>query len=140
MKQYKKEKTLSLASGLPNLPRLHQKKEADFGVTFRHWIEGQMPEGSQSFELKHTRGRDYLPLKEVKPEQIAYGMRIKRTGELIRVQGTRGEPDYIWIKGPAWIVIRYPKAFVIIDVDVFSNEKTASLTFTRACQIATNVV
>lgn len=111
---------------MPNLTAQHKSKEADFGVTFRKWLKtNSMP--ASAFELKHTRGKDSFPFNELKDEQIAYALQAK-TGVLVRVIGSNGEPDYIYLKDtPAYVVIKYPDFFCFIDIDTFLKEKETSL-------------
>ena len=99
-----------------------------------------------AFELKDTRGANSLPFSSVEDHQINYGDAIESdTGVFIRVQGTNGEPDYIYLRGePSYIVIRYPDYFCIITLDAFKAEKKTStrksLTGERAVQIAVRTV
>lgn len=131
---------------LPKLPKQNKKKEADFGVRFRHYVESTtgMPIGS--YELKDTHGKDSLPFDAVEPSQLAYGHMIQsEKGAFIRVQGLRGEPDYIYLKlTQAFVVINYPDCFVIVEMDAFVKEKTESkrksLTSSRAKEIAWKVI
>jgi hypothetical protein len=64
-------------------------------------------------------------------------------GVLLRVQAVaKGMPDYVYLRNaPAWIVIKYPTAFEIIDVETFIMErdrsKVKSLTHQRAREIST---
>jgi penicillin-binding protein-related factor A (putative recombinase) len=127
---------------LPPLPKQHKQQEADFSVKFRHWLEAN-PRISSSFEIKNTRGKNYLNYSEIKPEQINYAQAIQdnNKGVLIRVQGMSGEPDYIYLRNePALFVIKYPKAFCIINVNNLVHEmktyKKKSLDFSRAQAIA----
>lgn len=126
---------------LPELPKKHGSQEADFGLVFRKWIEAVLPP-TASFEHKTSRGSDRFPFYEVKDLQIGNALKIKGKGNLIRVQsGTPGAPDYIWLKAePAYVVIEYPKGFVLIDIDDFLNEKrvsvSKSLTYNRAIEIS----
>jgi len=131
---------------MPPLPKQHKQKEADFGVRFRHYVESHpgMPIGS--YELKDTHGKDSLPFDTVEPSQLAYGHMIQsEKGAFIRVQGLRGEPDYIYLKlTQAFVVINYPDYFAIIEMDAFVKEKAdskrKSLTSIRAKEIAWKVV
>jgi len=127
---------------LPPLPKQHKKREADSSIKFRHWLEAN-PRISSSFEMKDTRGKNYLNYSEIKPEQIAYALAIQegKKGVLIRVQGMSGEPDYVYLRNePALFVIKYPKAFCIINVNNLVHEmktfKKKSLDFSRAKDIA----
>lgn len=129
---------------MPPLPKQNKKREADFGVEFRHWIE-KNPRYSCSLEIKRTV-TDSIPFSEIKPEQIAWALSISGPkGALIRVQGLTGEPDYIWCCNmPAYVVIRYPKSFYLIHIDAFVLEKQQSkrrsLSSARAQKISTIVV
>lgn len=126
---------------LPELPRVLNKREANFSLKFREWIE-KNPRFSCTLEIKQTT-TDSIPFSDVGESQLAYGLRIKSDeGVLIRVIGTNGEPDYIWCRNmPAFIVIKYPKGFVLIDVETFILEKNRSkrksLTWDRAKDICT---
>jgi hypothetical protein len=125
---------------LPELPKQHKKKEADFGIDIKHKTEEIRP-STHSLELKHTRGKDSLPFSEVTDDQIAFANSISSDkGAWIRVIGLRGEPDYIWLKNePAYIVIKYPLGIVYITIANFLHEKETSkrksLTWDRACEI-----
>jgi penicillin-binding protein-related factor A (putative recombinase) len=127
---------------LPDLPKQHKKKEANFAIYFRHWLE-KNPRHSASFEMKDTRGRKSLPFSEIKPEQIAYAQAIgeNKKGVLIRVQGMAGEPDYVYLnQQPAYFVVRYPDFFCLISVGnlLFEKQKKAkSLSVERALAICT---
>jgi len=122
-----------------------KRREAKFSILFRHWIMAN-PQVSCTFEMKDTRGKDYLPFSEVKEHQIDYGLAIKgQHGVLMRVQGINGEPDYSYFRNaPAWVVIKYPKFFCIVDVEKFHEEhiiyKQKSLSIERARRIAREVV
>lgn len=119
---------------LPSLPKQNQHKEADFGVTFRHWFKDKQFE-SCSFELKDTRGKDSFNLSELKEAQRNHGQANKSDkGNLIRVSvGTTGTADYLYLRNAyAYIVINYPKSFVVCDIDDICNIKGKSLTYEQA--------
>ena len=130
---------------LPPLTKQNEKKEADFGVVFRHWIEDNKMD-TCAFELKHTRGEDSLPFREVKAKQIAYATEIESDkGCLIRVIGHNGEPDYIYLrKEPAYFLIRYPEFYCIVKRSQFLDERASSkrksLTSKRAREISLKVI
>ena len=117
------------------------KREAKSGVLFRHWLKAN-PQFDCSYEMKDTRGKDYLNFSAVKDNQISYAQAIQSDkGTLIRVQGTNGEPDYVYLRSaPAYIVLKYPKSFQIIKIREFLLEKSSSerksLTEARAKHIA----
>ena len=133
---------------LPALPRQHKTKEADFGLTFRTWWESPAcpVTWSASFELKQCEG-EALPFSDVKASQVAYATRIASPrGALVRVQGLRGEPDYIGMRAEAsYIAISYAgRGFVVVRAAAFVRERDASprrsLSWERAAAIAEHVV
>ena len=110
---------------LPDLPKKHKRKEADFGLKFRKWISAN-PTASGTFELKDTRGKASFYFAELTEEQIAHALRSKgKNGNLIRVEvGNPGAPDYVYFRNAyAWIVIKFPKTFHVIDIETFLLEK-----------------
>lgn len=130
---------------LPELPQRNKKEEADFGLRFRKWwvLHGK----DAPYELKDTRGKNYLNFKEITEDQIAFALACGTDkGVLVRVErGTVGASDYIGIKNKvAFFVLKYPKGFTIITVNNLLHEKEThkrkSLTFERACSISTTFV
>lgn len=111
---------------LPALPKQNKKKEADFGLYLRRWLK-EHPQFSMAMELKQTEGNS-IPFKEVKDEQLAYAFKIRSNeGVLIRVLGTNGEPDYIWLRNmPSYIFVKFPKFFCAISPDVWVSLKERS--------------
>ncbi len=127
---------------LPQLPKKIKRKEADFGLWFKAYdAEHNLPTGS--YELKQTEG-DSIPFSCVDQLQIDSALRTQsKKGNLVRVErGTVGTADYLKHREEkAYIVIKYPSLFVIIDINVFLKEKEQSkrksLTSERACAIST---
>lgn len=140
-------KTLFRQNGLPDLPKKNRKREADFGLVFRKLIEKNLPKDSYAFELKDTNGKSYFNFNELGEDQINHALRNKsKKGNLIRIiNGTKGSPDYVYLKNCVYsfIVIRYPNIIVAIDIDDFINEKEKSnrksLTESRALEISSIV-
>lgn len=119
-----------------------KKREADFGVLLRHWVMANPLKHTATFETKQTTGSS-IPFSCFESNQIIYAQAIRESpkGVFIRVQGTSGEPDYIYLyKEPSFVVIRYPKTFHVIGVDAFLIEreksKRKSLTEDRARAIS----
>lgn len=106
------------------------KDEAKFTPRFRSWLRAN-PQVSGAFELKHTRGKDYLPFREVVEHQL---------DALLACVGDRGfsykiSDDSIGAKpfdllyyrnSGAYIVISYPDFFCLITVKKFIKEKENS--------------
>ncbi len=122
---------------------VYMNHEAKSSILFRHWLKAH-PFMTCTFEMKDTHGKDSLPFSEVKQEQLDYGMAIKsKKGVLLRMQAVaEGMPDYAYFRNaPAFVVIKYPKSFEIIDVETFALErdrsKKKSLTKERAEAIST---
>jgi len=127
---------------LPDLPKQNKHKEADFGLKFRKWID-ENPMASSSFELKDTRGKDYFNFEELGDDQINHALRNKgKKGNLMRITvGTVGAPDYVYLRNAyAFVVIKYPRFFCLIEIETFLLEKKRSkrksLTSVRAKEIA----
>jgi hypothetical protein len=129
---------------LPDLPKQNKTNEAEFGLKLKKWMKNN-PMFSCSLEAKQTCTNS-IPFKEVTNEQLAWGMSIRSNeGIMVRVQGSSGEPDYIWCRNmPSFIMIKFPKFFCLIAVPVFIMEKEKSkrksLTAERAVAIAVKVV
>ena len=129
---------------LPNLPKQIKKREADFGIRLGHWL-AKNPQHSCAYELKQTTGSS-IPFDALEVQQIAYLKNINSgAGALLRIPGTRGEPDYVWLRNfPASVVIRFPREFSLISIETFLLEKRRSsrksLTVQRAREISTVTV
>lgn len=122
-------------------------KEADFSILLRHYLKANPLPVSCPLEIKDTRGKDSFYYAELKEEQINNALASKSNkGNLIRISvGTIGAPDYCYFRNsPAYIVIRYPRGFVFIDVENLLYEKSVSkrksLTWERAQVISIRTV
>lgn len=123
------------------------KQEADFSVRLRHYMKAHPLPVSCPLEVKDTRGKDSFSYAELKEEQINNALASKSDrGNLIRISvGTVGAPDYCYYRSsPAYVVIKYPKGFVFIDIETFILEKETSkrksLTWERAQDISIRTV
>ena len=120
-------------------------KETQFGLLFRHWFMANPMRGT--FELKQT-ATDSWPFSALEQHQNDFSVAIRHSkkGVLIRNEsGTVGAPDYSGhYQDPAYIVIKYPLGFVLVDIDTLNLEhgrsKRKSLTWNRAKEIAWKVV
>lgn len=129
---------------LPSLPKQIKKREADFGLVFRTWIT-KHPQVSSAWELKQTTA-DSISFSCVEDQQLLWLEAINSSkGALIRVQGTSGQPDYLYLRNaPAHIFIKFPKVWCAITISTWILEKERSkrksLTVDRAREIAVKVV
>ena len=101
------------------------------------------PQRTCAFEMKDTRGKPSFYLKEWKDAQrnFAEAIRYGKKGVLIRTEGVEGLPDYVYLRNePSYVVIKYPKGFVIIDGATLALEKSSSLTYGRAKEISALVI
>lgn len=122
------------------------KREAEFQTLFRHWLRAN-PMQSAAFELKQTR-TDSLAFSAVEPHQVLALQTAKGRGILYKIpDDSRGiKPfDMVYLRSAsAFVVIRFPRCFCIIDVDVFEKEsrisERKSLTVERAKSIAHRTV
>lgn len=129
---------------MPPLPKIKNKKEAKFGLTFRTWLsKNAMPSGA--YELKQT-STNSIPFNIVSESQISALLQAKSSKGLIfkPSDDTRGTKpcDYLYLRNAcAWIVIKYPKSIEFIAIDTFVLEsersKRKNLTAARAHEIAT---
>jgi hypothetical protein len=118
------------------------KREAKFTQTFRHWLMVN-PMHSAAFELKQTVS-DRLPFKDVKPHQIDGLLAVKKNQLLYKLpDDSRGVKPFDMVllaQSGAFVVIKYPHEFVLIDVEMFVEEAQwsieKSLTSKRASEIA----
>lgn len=121
------------------------QQESKSSLRFRHWVRANGKRlMSGSYEVKDSRGKNYLSFKEIKEEQINHALANQsERGNLIRISsGTVGGADYNFFrKSTAWFVIFYPEVFHVISVENFLFERdrstNKSLTEQRARAIAT---
>lgn len=128
---------------LPSLPKRNNKKEADFGLVFREYINKKRWPVSADFELKDSRGKDRIPYSEIRDDQWDSAARsLSDKGNLMRISvGTPGAPDYAYRRNaPTYVVIRFPKSCEVISFETLALErersKAKSLTWERAREIS----
>jgi hypothetical protein len=115
------------------------KHEANFSLIFRHWLKANYHKfESCSFEMKDSRSKNVFLVSELKEEQRNHALACKSDkGNFMRTTGTTGIADYIFLRNAyAYIVLRYPKAFYIIDIDDILLFKGKSLKETDAWLMA----
>jgi penicillin-binding protein-related factor A (putative recombinase) len=121
-------------------------KEKDFTLLFRHWLKAH-PMYSGAFELKQTTKESIL-FSAVAEHQINALLAVKRGQFLYKIpDDSRGAKPFDCVyfnNGGAWVVIKYNRFFVIIDIDAFVLEQDISgrksLQERRAQAIAEKVV
>lgn len=120
------------------------KHEANFGLLFRSWFRANKKKFDSSiFELKDTRGKPNFGLSEWKEDQRDHALACKSDeGNLMRFSsGTTGMPDYGFYRNAyAYVVIKYPKAFYVIDADDLIKHPGRSLKEADAALIAIHIV
>ncbi len=128
------------------------KREAKFTVLFRHWLMAN-PMWSAAFELKQTTN-DSLPFSAVQEHQLDALLAVSEGAKGLLYKApddSRGvKPmDLLYLRNAdAYVVIKYPEFFCLIDVDAFIKEKEKSnkkgnrksLTSDRAQAIAYKVI
>lgn len=101
---------------------------------------------SSSFEIKTTRGKNSLPMREITEEQVYSALaNIGKRGNLIRVaSGTVGAADYVYLReAGAYFVIEYPDFFCLIDagiIDTLKKELHTSIPSKLAKEVAYKVI
>ena len=123
------------------------KQEADFSIRLRHYLKANPLPISCPLEVKDTRGKPSFNYAELKEEQVNNALASKSDrGNLIRISvGTVGAPDYCYYRNShAYVVIKYPSGFVIIDIEALILEKERSkrksLTWEQAQAISIRTV
>lgn len=127
---------------LPKLPRILNKKEADWTTTvFRGWCEKKGI--TAVFEIKYTK-KDYIAFSEVKDHQKQSLLKVRHGVFVYKIpdMGEKSPFDlFSFNKAPAYIVIKYPRGVAIIPIDTFLLEekrsKRKSLTWERAKELST---
>lgn len=122
------------------------KREAKFGLLFRHWLKAN-PRLSGAFELKQTT-RNSLPFNAVAEHQLEALRAVNNDGLLYKApDDSIGQKpfDYFYLRNaPAYVVVKFPKFFVAITIETFilekSRSKRKSLLSGRAKDIASFVV
>jgi len=120
-----------------------KKHEANFGLKFRRWLMANPIKIPCWFELKDTRGNKSFNLKEWKDEQrnFAEALRFSKKGILVRTEGTPGVPDYKYAyQEPTFVVIKYNEGFVLIEAETLKMQKSTSLSWDKAQDIAHHII
>lgn len=128
-----------------------QKKEAKFQTLFNHWLRANIKtlKGSGfAFELKDTRGKQYLSWDAVKSHQAAYLMAASGKGIIYKIsdqsRGYKPFDCFMLKNAKSFVVINYPDFFCLIEIDLFvearSVSEAKSLTAPEARQIASLVI
>lgn len=120
-----------------------KKREANFTIVFRHWLKSNPLNGSAAFELKQTTS-DSFAFRDVQPHQIDALLAAKNDALLYKApDDTRGHKpfDLFYLHcANAYVVIKYPRLFCVIDIEKFVLEsqvsKRKSLTRERAKEIS----
>lgn len=118
------------------------RREANFQSKFRHYLQARVRR-SGAYEVKQTTS-DSLPFKAVLEHQVESLLAAKnRVMTYKPPDDTRGfKPcDFLhFADAQAYIVIKYPKGWCMIDIDVWVREEKQSirksLTWERAKAIA----
>lgn len=100
------------------------KREAKFTTLFLTWVKKEY-KNTGAFEIKSTRGKNYLPFSEVKPHQLR-ALRITKHGFFAykisdAAIGYKPFDCFSMAFMPAYIVISYPEFFCLIDIDTFEQ-------------------
>lgn len=120
-------------------------KEKDFQTTFNHWVKA-VHKKTGAFELKQTK-TDSLPFSAVAPHQEHALINVKKGTLVYKIPdvGYQNPFDcFSMTNEDAYVVVKYPKFFVLIDIFDWLNEKERStrksLNSERAKEIATIIV
>lgn len=122
-----------------------KKREANFQTMFNHYVKS-VHKKTGAFELKQTKGSS-LPFASVMPHQVSALNQAKNGVMVFKIPdcGYQNPFDGFCLANvPAYVVIKYPDFFCMIDIDDWKNEDKMSirrsLTATRAKEIAEIIV
>lgn len=120
-------------------------REKDFQIKFNHWLKNVYKQ-TGAFELKITK-TDSLPFSAVKQHQLDALLNAKKGVFVFKIPdcGYQNPFDTFCLTGvPAFIVIKYPDFFCLIDIDAFITEKNIStrksLMAERAKELSTIII
>lgn len=123
-----------------------QKREAKFQTLFNHYVKGVLQK-TACYEVKQTESNS-LPFSDVQVHQAEalynakHGVFVHKIPDV----GYQNPFDSFSLAGvPAYVVIKYPAFFCLIDIDRFLEERDVlstrkSLTSERAKEISFCVV
>ena len=118
-----------------------QKHESKNQVIFNHWLKNVFKQ-TGVFELKQTQ-TDSIPFSAVVPHQIEALLAVREGRFVWKIPdaGFQNPFDcFSMVNEQAYVVIFYPKAFILIPILVFIQEKQRSkrksLTYERALEIS----
>lgn len=117
-----------------------KKSEAQFTTYFNRWAKHHLDPPAM-IEVKHTHGTTSLPYSAVKDHQRAWLLAGMSRGESRGGETVGGKPykisdqsmghkpcDVILFgRMRSWVVIKYPKCFVVIDIRLFLHAEEISV-------------
>lgn len=117
------------------------KREAKHQTVFNHWLK-HVYKQTAAFELKQTNTS--LPFSALAPHQKEALLNAKHGVLAYKIPdvGYQNPFDCICLsKIPAYVVVKFPKSFELISIDIWIKEEEIStrrsLTYERAKQIST---
>ncbi len=121
------------------------KREANFQTVFNHWLKSEWKE-TGCFELKQTKTNS-IAFSTVKNHQVDALLNAKRGTLAYKIPdcGYQNPFDCVCLSGvPAFVVVKFPEFFCLIDIDDFirerDNSRRKSLTSEAAPLLSTVVV
>lgn len=121
------------------------KREANFNSLFNKWVKNVYRK-TAAFELKQTT-TDSLPFSALQEHQAQALLQARWETFVFKIHdaGYQNPFDAFSLSGvPAYVVIKYPDFFCLIDIETFMLEskrsKRRSLTSFRAQEIASKVI
>lgn len=117
----------------------YMKQEAQFTTKIKSWLRDNV--GTGAFEIKHTRGEDAFPMRELTELQRDALVAVRsRTGLAFKIpdEGVSYRPFdlFVFKQAAAWVVICYPKSFVVIDISKLVKWTAPSLHYNDAKGLA----
>lgn len=119
------------------------KHEAAFTTKVKSWLRDNV--GTGAYEIKHTRGEDSFPMRELTDLQRDALMAVRsRVGLAFKIpdEGVSYRPFdmFVFKQAAAWVVICYPKSFVLIDISKLVKWTAPSLSYDDAKVMASWII
>lgn len=114
------------------------KQEAHFTTKFRNFARDRI--GTGAYEIKHTRGENRFLMSELHEHQRDALLAVRNhIGMSYKIpdDSVAFKPFDMFVlkEAAAWVVICYPKEFVVIDINKIVKWKEPSLSLKDAVQM-----
>lgn len=123
------------------------RREANLTTLFQQYLRANPPRVTTWWECKQTTG-DRIPFSSVKEHQRQWLLAVKHGHTSYKIpddsRGVKPCDGITTVRSDAWVVLFYPTAWAILDIDDFlraeKESKEKSITSEKALNIALKVI